>query len=228
MFKPFFVILISVLSATSTQAFQISVPSDWTLPTSIPISPLSVNPYGSAWLCDSCGNPNTPQGLQNIANKAHNLAWGASKQKIIRRGGSSMHAGTAPWHDLRISSSGQTVSVSFDPSVKTQIAMALGSVSQTITLRVEFGTGKIRYVDVIYRPGYNYPIVFDTVSLVVSQASWNFGGITGNFPSSSDYAASLSFNFADFSFLGDNWIPYVITEELRPCRSVPGDGSACM
>lgn len=130
----------------------------------IPVHPLSVNANGSSWLCSDCGSPYTRQGLQKFAVRAHNLAWGASKQKIVLNpravNGRRFYVGSGSWHDLRITNGVDTVSVSFKASATDSFLMMIGGkVGAALTLQLEFGNGHVEFVNVIYRPGHDYIIV---------------------------------------------------------------------
>ena len=170
----------------------------------IPVHPLSVNANGSSWLCSDCGSPYTSQGLQNFAVRAHNLAWGASKQKIVLNpsavNGRRFYVGSGSWHDLRITNGVDTVSVSFKASATDSFLMMIGGkVGAALTLQLEFGNGHVEFVNVIYRPGHDYIIVpvvagGGSSSLSGSGAGFSTGSFAGS--SSSLWNQSLAWQLA--------------------------------
>lgn len=112
------------------------------------------------WNCSSCGDPYTDNGLQTFAQKAHNLAFGASSMDIHVYNGKTANLGPARWNGLKIANGrGQVVTVDFNPSWPKLFRMQLGIANnETLTFRVELPNSQLKFPKIKYRPDSDYVI----------------------------------------------------------------------
>ena len=166
------------------------------------------------WHCPNCGDPYTEAGLQSYAQKAHNLAFGASKMGIHIYNGKTGNVGPSRWSGLKISNgNGQVVEVDFLPSWSQILRMQLGMADgETLTFRMELPThNQLRFPKIKYRPGKDYvietPPSMADIDRVLHSAEAYF--------MSNDYDYSISLpNGYDL-----RGIPIIFTDGSRLCRS---------
>lgn len=137
-----FAILIGILAVPSTSAVAVD------------------RAYNSSFICQGCGNPNTAEGLQNYAKRAHNIAYGKYRAKmVVGYSGVSQNASSWGWSNLKITNSqGTTLRISFLPSFAQGLKVFLNSPNTLLTFRVEYPNSQIKTVQIVLKKGQVYAI----------------------------------------------------------------------